>query len=151
MLIVWMMYLETDNPISMKKDKKFKVTEENAKDAPVRDIEWEGEEVTAHSDTRITDDTGTGQEVVLRFFDFAADDAVFRATRPTAQQLFDSHRKGMEDLLWSDGFTPIREIEPRLLFSKDGRYYRFAVPCIPSTGNSLLEKTRTLSELLTTA
>ncbi len=60
----------------MAKTNKFKAVELDAKDAPTKDIEWEGEEVTAQSDTKIEDDKGTGQEVILRFFEFAANEQV---------------------------------------------------------------------------
>lgn len=132
----------------MAKNKTFKAIEENAKDSPVKDIEWEGEEIGVESDTKIEDDKGTGQEIILRFFDFAANPEVFTMYKPTAQQLFDTHRKGIESLLWTDGLTPYTAIEPRLMFSKDQSSYRFVVSCIPSMGNTLVDKTHTLSELL---
>ena len=65
---------------------KWKLTELDAKDAPVKDIEWEGEDVQAESTTKIQDDKGTGQELILRFFDFAADKTVFEQHKPTAQE-----------------------------------------------------------------
>jgi hypothetical protein len=58
--------------MTMAKEKKFKVIEKDAKDAPTKDIEWEGEEVQAESTTKIQEDKGTGQPIILRFFDFAA-------------------------------------------------------------------------------
>ncbi len=131
-----------------KKDKKFKVIEKDAIDAPVKDIEWEGEEVGVESDTKIQDDKGTGQEIILRFFDFAANPEVFRQHKPTLQELFDVHRKGMESMLWTDGLSPYHAIEPRIMFSKDKSHYRIVVSCIPSMGNTLVDKTKTLSELL---
>lgn len=128
--------------------KKFKAIEKNAKNSPVKDIEWEGEEVGVESKTKIQEDTGTGQPIILRFFEFAADSKVFKDHKPTAQDLFDSHRRGMESLLWTDGLAPYHIVEPRLQFSKDNKRYRFVVSCIPSLGNTLTEKTKTLSELL---
>lgn len=135
------------------KAKKFKVTEKNAeikskfsKDS-VGDIQWEGEEVTAKSKTVLEDDKGTGQAVVIRFFEFGANPKVFKDHKPTAQELFDSHRRGMESLLWRDGLKPFDGIEPRLMFSKDKRFYRFVLTCIPTIGNVLLENPKTLSQL----
>lgn len=133
--------------MAKKKDTKFKVIEENAVDAPVKDIEWEGEEVYAESETKLTDDHGTGQRVVLRFFDFRANPLTFRQYRPTAQELFSSHRMGMEALLWRDGLVPFHEVEPRLMFSKDQSAYRFVLACIPQAGNTTLDATQTLSEI----
>lgn len=127
--------------------KKFKVLEKDAKDAPVKDIQWEGEEVGVESTTKLQSDKGTGQEIILRFFDFAANPESFRQHKPTEQELFEHHRKGMEAMLWNDGLTPCFAIEPRLLFSKDHTQYRFVLSCIPSLGNTIIEKAHTLSEL----
>ncbi len=133
---------------SSKKEKKFKVIEKDAKDSPVKDLEWEGEEVGVESTTKLEDDKGTGKEIVLRFFDFAANPEVFKIRKPTAQELFNTHHKGMEAMLWSDGLSPYQLIEPRLLFSKDGSQYRFVISCIPSLGNTFVDKSRTLSQLV---
>lgn len=129
--------------------KKFKVIEKEAINAPVKNIEWEGEEIGVTSETKLEDDKGTGQEIILRFFDFGANVETFRRYRPTAQELFNSHRKGIEALLWRDGMKPFDGVEPRLLFSKDKTSYRFVIACTPSSGNTLIDKTNTLSQLLT--
>jgi len=130
-----------------KENKKFKVIEKDVKDAPTQDIEWEGEEVQAESKTKIQEDKGTGQPIILRFFDFQANPEAFKNEMPTAQQLFNSHRMGMESMLWTDGLTPCEAIEPRILFAKDKSHYRFVVSCIPSLGNTIVEKSNTLEEL----
>lgn len=128
--------------------KKFKTIEKNAKNAPVKDLEWEGEEIGVESTTKIEDDKGVGQEIILRSFDFAANPETFNTHKPTPQELFESHRRGMEAMLWTDGMAPYQAIEPRLMFSKDGTKYRFILSCIPSLGNSIIDKTKTLSQLL---
>lgn len=133
--------------------KKTKSIADAVESKEVRKLEWEGNEydaetVSAESDTKLEEDKGTGQEIILRFFDFAANPETFKQHKPTAQELFNTHRKGIESLLWTDGLTPYQLIEPRLLFSKDGSQYRFAISCIPSLGNTLIDKTKTLSELL---
>ena len=131
-----------------KQGKKFKLKELDAKDAPVKDIEWEGEEVGAESDTKLEEDLGTGQPIVLRFFDFGANVEEFKKNKPTAQDLFNSHLRGIESLLWRDGLKPFDGVEPRLMFSKDKSHYRFIIACIPSSGNTLIDNTQTLSQLL---
>ena len=132
----------------VKKEKKFKLTEKEAKNAPTKDIEWEGEEVGVESTTKIQDDKGTGKEIILRFFTFAANKEAFKMHTPSAQELFDSHRKGIESLLWSDGLSPYFAVEPRIILSKDKSHYRFVVSCVPSIGNTLIDKTQTLNQLL---
>lgn len=132
--------------------KKFKSIEKNATNLPskkVEDLQWEGEEVQAESQTKIQEDTGTGHAVVLRFFEFGANVETFKKHKPTAQELFNSHMKGIESLLWRDGLKYFQEVEPRLMFSKDKTKYRFIIACVPSAGNVLTDKTKTLSELLT--
>ena len=51
-------------------------------------------------------------------------------------------------MLWTDGLTPCEAIEPRILFAKDKSHYRFVVSCIPSSGNTIIETTKTLSDIL---
>src|SRR3990167_3098126 len=117
----------------IKTNKKFKAIEKDAVDVPTGDknIEWEGEEVQSESTTKLTEDKGTGQAVVIRFFEFGANPEVFKQHKPTSQQLFDSHRKGIEALLWRDGLRPYEGVEPRLMFSKNGKNYRIIVTCVP--------------------
>lgn len=135
----------------MKKPTKFKSIEKNAKDVPSKDkdILWEGEEVSAQSTTKIESDLGTGQAVVIRFFEFGANPEVFKIHKPTAQELFNSHRKGIESLLWRDGLRPYEGIEPKLMFSKNHKNYRFIITCIPTLGSALVDTPQTLSQLLT--
>lgn len=131
----------------MDENKKFKVIEENAVDAPVKDIEWEGEHLQAESETKIQDDQGTGQQFIIRFFDFKANPGAFEEHIPTGQELFNAHRKGIESMLWADGLVPCEVIEPRILFAKNKSHYRFVVSCTPSIGNSVIEKTDTLTDI----
>jgi hypothetical protein len=131
--------------------KKFKSIEKNAKNLPskkVEDLQWEGEEVRAESKTKLEEDKGTGRPIVLRFFEFGANFAAFKNRKPTAQELFNSHKKGMEAMLWSDELVFFQDVEPRLQFSKDGSKYRFIIPCIPRSGSVLVDAPKTLSELV---
>lgn len=132
--------------MAKKPNKKFKVKEVNAKDAPVKDLDWEGEEVSTESTTKLEEDKGTGQAIVLRFFDFGVNAETFKQHKPTAQELFNSHMKGMESLLWKDQLKPFDGVEPRLMFSKDKSHYRFVIACIPM--GILTDKTQTLSQIV---
>ena len=128
-------------------NKKFKGIEKAAKNAPTKDIEWEGEEVGAESTTKIQDDKGTGQPIVMRFFDFAANREAFKNEMPTAQQLFNSHRRGMESMLWTDGLIPCEAIEPRIIRSKKHTGYRIMITCVARTGVVIAETPKTLQQL----
>jgi uncharacterized Fe-S cluster-containing radical SAM superfamily protein len=130
------------------KGRKFRAIEKNAEDAPVKDIKWEGEEVAAMSDTKITQDLGTGQEIVIRFFEFGVNEEAFKQHTPTTQELFDAHRAGMEALLWRDGLKPHEAIEPRFMFSKNRKFYRFIITAVPRIGNVMVDKPLTLSQIL---
>lgn len=142
----------------MAKSKKFKAIEKAAKMPTTgvftgakeekKDIVWEGEELSAQSETKITEDKGTGQSVILRFFDFAADPVKFKEHKPTAQELFASHIKGIHALLWRDGLRPFEAVQPRLLFSKDKKNYRFIIPCVAGISGLIDGTPRTLSQLL---
>jgi hypothetical protein len=130
-----------------KQTKKFKVIEKEAINAPTKDLQWEGEEVSARSETKLEQDLGTGKPIIIRFFEFGANVQAFKDHKPTAQELFDSHRKGIEAVLWRDGLRPHSAIEPRLMFSKSKTHYRFIIGCEPSLGNVLNEKPQTLSQI----
>lgn len=134
--------------------KKFKVTEKDAeikrksrKDS-VGDIEWEGETLQAESKTKLEEDLGTGQKVVIRFFEFGANPLAFKDYKPTEQQLFDHHRKGIESLLWRDELQPYQEIAPRIMFSKNKTHYRIIITCIPRGLGGIVQDTQTLSQLI---
>jgi hypothetical protein len=145
-MIKWIQYMKTAK--TLKTRGKFKAIEKDAVDAPAKDIRWEGEEVAVDSGIRLDADTGVGKAIVLRFFDFGSNLEAFKQHKPTAQELFDSHRRGMESLLWKDGLKPYDAIEPRFMFSKDKSHYRFILACIPTLGNVLADTPRTLTQLI---
>lgn len=129
---------------------KFKAIEKDAIGAPTtdKDLEWEGEEVAAQSDTKLEMDMGVGTPIVLRFFDFASNPDTFKQHKPTAQELFNSHMRGIESLLWRDELKPYDAVQPRFMFSKDKSHYRFIIACIGRTGSTLLENPQTLTQLI---
>jgi len=130
------------------KGKKFKTVDKETNDAPVKNAEWEGEELGVISDTKLEQDLGTGHEVVLKFFDFGVNEEAFKQHRPTAQELFNSHRGGIEALLWRDGLKPYEGLNPRFMFSKNKKFYRFIITCIPMAGRVISDTPQTLSQLL---
>ena len=134
---------------NIKVEKKFKLTEKGAENVPTGDkkLDWEGEQVEAYSDTKISDDKGTGNPVVLRTFQFGVNPEAFKQHKPTAQELFESHRRGIEALLWQDGMAPFQEVQPRLTFSKNKKFYSFIIACLPR--EVLVDTPQTLSQLLT--
>lgn len=114
---------------------------------------WEGERVEVESTTKLQDDHGIGNPLIIRAFEFRANPQAFKLYTPTAQQLFNYHYKGIEAMLWSDGLIPVEGIEPRLIFSKGSKDskskkgYRIFITCMPLRGQTVLEKPLTLSEI----
>lgn len=127
---------------------KFKALEKNAKNAPVKDIQWEGEELQTQSQTKLEEDKGTGRQIIIRFFEFGANPKVFKEYKPTTQQLFDSHKKGIEAILWKDQLKPFEEVEPRIMFSKNKTHYRIIIACVPNSISGFLDKSQTLTQLI---
>lgn len=111
--------------------------------------DWKVKDLAAQSETKITDDKGEGNAVKLFFFDYSANPQTFKEKQPTAQELFNIHIKEMEVKLWSQGWKPFTDVEPRLLFSKNKRNYRFIIGALPVHAFAVKEKPKTLSEILT--
>lgn len=117
---------------------------------------WNAKTLEAESKTNFQDDKGLGGVMTLRFFDFAANPAVFLATKtnhgrlPTGQELFQAHAKQIEIELWKDEWQPVKEIPPRLMFSKDKKNYRIIIAAKPAKGSMLSNsiQPKTLTELI---
>lgn len=105
-----------------------------------------GQSIQVNSQTRLEDDLGTGQELILRTYEFATDPKYIKEGLPDAQVLFESHMKGIAGMLWSDGFTPVTALQPRIIFTTNKTKYLIMVWATPSLGQVVLEKTQTLSE-----
>ena len=99
------------------------------------------------SETKLEQDTGRGKSVVIRCFEFAANPEAFKQRKPSKQELIESHRKGIEIMLWRDGLRPIEGAAVRIIVNKKKTKYRIFVGAEPSLGNVLLEQTKTLSQL----
>ncbi len=107
--------------------------------------EYTGQTIEVHSDTKLEDDKGTGDAYILRTYEFGTNPE-FLMKMPDAQTIFDSHMRGISGMLWSDGMTPVTDLEPKIIFSKDRRKYLIMVWAKPSIGQTILETTKTLSE-----
>lgn len=120
------------------------------------DGEWQGQNVEVKSDKHLEDDKGTGEAIVIRTYEFAMNPQTFRehelrtGNMPTAQDIFQEHRKGIMSLLWQDGLTPAEDIDPRIIFSKGTNTYLIMVGARPQMGQQVLDKPKTLSEIAET-
>ena len=111
-------------------------------------IAWSANEIQAQSTTNIESDEGTGGVAIIRCFEFGANVESFRQKQPTSQELFNSHLRGIEILLWKDGMSIITEVEPRVVFDKENLKYKIFVGAKPAKGHILREKPQTLSEVI---
>ena len=125
------------------------------KDAPLvggefvtTDGDWQGQTVEVQSEKHLEDDQGTGEHVVIRTYEFLVNKESFAKHTPSYQELFDEHKRGIAALLWQDGLTPIVEALPRIVFSKNNDKYFIMVTARPSVGQTVIDKSFTLSELI---
>lgn len=115
---------------------------------------WQGQTIEVNSDTKLEQDTGEGDPIILRSYVFKANPQTFKdfkdkhGTFPPAQAIFSSHQKGIEAMLWQDGLEPAQEIAPRVIIGKKGDEYLIMVGTRVRRGHTLLQKTKTLTEII---
>ena len=127
----------------MKTDKQFDVLDKQTGDA------WQGEELTATSKTTIQQEEGHGQPVTLQFFTFDARPfkKIWKENPPTKQELFNKEFNGIEKLLWGKGLKPFTDVEPRLIYARDGNHYTIVVACVAQRGVAIKEEPKTLTQV----
>ena len=124
------------------------VTEENAKDAPVDNVNYDLQSLEVQSKTHLEDDQGGGGAAIIRMFEFGMNPLAFHQYKPTKQELFNSHYKGIELALWRDGMKVIPEVNPRITVDDKNGRYRIFVGAQPMKGHLLKEQPKTLTELV---
>ena len=124
-------------------DKNFKLTEENAIDSPVKNIEWEGKEVETEATPLMNDDSG--KPIILRVFDFDLP-PLKPEEFPTKQQLLDFHKSKITAFLWRDELIPIQKF--KAIFSKDKQHFRIFATCQAKLGSNILEKPQVIQKLI---
>ena len=128
----------------MDSDKTFNVTENNAVDAPVQNINWEGKEVETEATPLMNDDTG--KPIIMRVFDFDLP-PLKEEELPTTAQLIDFHKTKITGFLWRDELVPIQDF--KAMFSKDKKHFRIFATCQPKLGSNILERPQVLQKILT--
>ena len=108
---------------------------------------WESAQAEVRADTKLTEDKGQGRPIILRSFEFGAKPGAFKDHIPSKQELFNAHFKQIEIILWQDGLTAVREIEPKLQINKKKTHYRIWVAATPQRGAVLVERPKTLSQI----
>jgi hypothetical protein len=123
------------------------VLETNAKGAPVSDVLWNTSEINTESETKLEDDKGEGGVAIIRKFEFAANPIAFKQYKPTKQELFNSHAKQIEIMLWQDGMKLLADVNPKITINKSKTKYRIFVGAEPQKGHLLREVPKTLSQI----
>lgn len=90
-------------------DESLKILETNAKDAPVKDVLWEGQ--TLETEPIKIVDPGVGKGVIVRNFFFKKNPAIKPARK---SEIISWYKKFIEQMLWKDGLSPIDERIPQL-------------------------------------
>jgi hypothetical protein len=114
--------------------------------------DWKTDDISkveTASETHLEDDKGSGHAVIIRVFEFAANPEVFKRHKPTRQELFNHHSKGIEAMLWADGLTVVPDVNPRVTVNKKKTKYHIFVGAMPSKGHLLNVAPQTLTEVLT--
>lgn len=110
-------------------------------------VEWDVQQGEVHSEARLEEDTGEGKAVVIRAFDFAANPKAFKEKLPTSQELFNAHKNQIYGHLLSDSLTVYEEVSPKILISKNKKFYRIYVAALPLSQASARRDAKTLTQV----
>lgn len=109
---------------------------------------YQGQTIEVQSDTKLEEDHGTGEPYILRTFTFALSPELVNKGVPDSQDLFNAFSKGIESYLWTDGLIAVKELPPRIVFTKKKTHILIMVWAVPRLGQSVLETPKTLSEII---
>ena len=119
----------------------FEFVKEKDEEIGIGAHKWYGRE--DQTDTNLMHDTGKGEPIVIRNFEFKLDPSL--TTPPTKEQILTpEYVKHLSTLLWADSLRLV--MEPRVQITKD-KILIFA-PCQARTGSSYSEAPRMLQEML---
>jgi len=124
-------------------DRSFQLTEENAKDSPVQNIEWEGKEVETEATPLMNDESG--KPIILRVFDFDLP-PIKEGELPTREELINFHKTKITGFLWRDELVPVQEF--KAIYSKDKRHFRIFATCQAKAGSTILERPQVLQKII---
>jgi hypothetical protein len=117
-------------------------------DAPVKDVHYDLQNLEVKSTTNLEDDQGDGGAAIVRMFEFGMNPQAFAQYRPTKQELFNSHYKGIEMALWKDGMKVLPDVNPKIVVNEKAGKYMIFVGAQPMRGHILQERPKTLKELV---
>jgi|SRR5581483_2420709 len=126
------------------------IIEENAVDAPVKDVVWNANQAEVESTTNLQDDTGHGGAAIIRSFTYGINPEAFKIHVPTKQELFNHHIKQIEITLYGDGLKIMTEVQPQIKFNRKMTQYTIIVGAQPMRGQTLLQTPQLLSDIIRT-
>jgi hypothetical protein len=107
----------------------------------------EASSIETQSKTKLEDDAGSGGAAIIRCFTFHINPLAFKEQKPTKQDLFNAHIKGIEVMLWRDGMTLMTDVEPRITLDSKAMQYKIFVGARPARGHILRERPQTLTQV----
>lgn len=110
--------------------------------------EWTDQDLAVKADTPLVD-AGTGNKLILRFFDFewnkgTKPEDITRAVN-NKQEFFNNYARYIRDFLWKDGLKILENQDPKMIFSPKG--YRIAVVCQANSNTFIDQKGKTLQDI----
>lgn len=129
---------KTDRKVKGAKERKIEdhitaqaVIKDDAGVLDQKGVEWEATGAEVHSDVHLEDDKGTGKAIVIRSFDFLANPETFKHHTPSKQELFNAHKIQIEGALFADDLKVYEDVAPKVMISKNRKYYRIVVAGLP--------------------
>jgi hypothetical protein len=106
------------------------------------------EVVTAEvqSRRRFEDFDDGGKAAIIRTFTFGMNFQSFTEAKPTKQEIFNAHLKGLEIALWKDGLKMWTAVQPQITFNVEKGQYSIIVGAQPI--NELVSNAPGLKELV---
>ena len=110
-------------------------------------VDYEVNNLEVQSKTKLEEDVGDGRPVILRKFEFGMNPTAWQQYRPTKQELFNYHLKGIEIALWKDGLKPMPDVNPRIVVDSQNMKYQIFVAAEVARGHLLNANPLTLKQL----
>lgn len=104
--------------------------------------------VEVQSQTKLEQDQGYGNVVVVRAFTFGLNPETYMKVQPSKQDLFNAHYKGIEVHLWKDGWKVEAELNPRVVVNPEKMQYTIFVSARPMKGHIMNQAPITMGDLV---
>lgn len=122
-------------------DKTFQVIEEDAVDSPVKDIQWQGQEVGTDSVPLVNSDIG--KKIFIRQFEFNLPPGI---EKPPEDELLRFHKSKVLAFLWKDELVSAGIMKVVFDPKDKNKFYIFALAEAKS-GSVILESPQLLQNI----